>query len=110
MYFSLHLTRTQKFTTSFAENFKQFLFNQFCFSCRNNFALPTVYSHFQVKKSNWTEISEDLLEEYSPQLSHSVDVAVENVAGFVDVNESTYEWKSYELFETSKSSNGIWLW
>lgn len=79
-----------------------FLFSSY----ESNFYNTNLFANWKVLEENWEEIPEEILETYSPELSHSIDVCFRKVEGFVDINDSDYEWKKLELFETQILEDG----
>lgn len=55
--------------------------------------------------SDWEQIPEELIERYSPEVSHSMEVSVRKVVDIVNVNAGDYEWRKFEPFESSLSED-----
>lgn len=62
-----------------------------------------------VLSSNWMEINAEELDTYSPELSHSIDVAQRSVTHYENVLDREYTWKKYELFESDILDDGEFL-
>lgn len=70
------------------------------YSYKNNYNIPNLFENFLPYVKSWQQISEDLIEKYSPQFSHSMDIALKRTNSFINANSFNYEWKKMELFES----------
>lgn len=62
--------------------------------------MPDLFPHLASNLYKWKQLTQNDLEKYSPEASHSMNFTVKKVNRITNVNPERQEWQKCELFQT----------